>query len=444
MKTHCRHKNGAARPICSPTESKPTQSSRLRTRPLKPRLRNNGTGSTLFGNRWFVDQGHFRAAFSTFENLDGFETKLESDLRHLIEGRIRALADANLAAPESVWLSGSPFRGLEPYRFEHAPIYFGRSAKTREVVEKLTENAEHGRAFLLILGASGAGKSSLAQAGVLPALTGRGIVPGVGLWRRAVMQPGSHPHGPFAALAEALVTKTALPQLVSEKQDAAALARHLKASVDDPGYPIIVEFNRLEKTARKSGDILGIESGRLVIVIDQLEELFTTSGITAEDRRAFIRCVNSLAACGRVYILATMRSDYWHRAGETPQLVEIASDNGRVDLLPPSQDEILEMIRQPAAAAGLTFESDPVRDIRLDATLAAEAANEIGVLPLLSFLLNEVYKQDVQAGGSSTLSFATVRALGGLKGAIANIAERSSIRYRPRRRPRCRQSYGRS
>jgi hypothetical protein len=114
-----------------------------------------------FWNRWFVDRGEFRAAFSTFTDLDGFEDKLEGDLRRLIEGRIRELDQAEQETTVAVWLEGSPFRGLEAYRFEHAKIFFGRSAMTKAAVERLATAAENHRAFLLVLGASGAGKSSL-------------------------------------------------------------------------------------------------------------------------------------------------------------------------------------------------------------------------------------------------------------------------------------------
>ena len=376
-----------------------------------------------FWSRWFVDRGEFRAAFREFTDLDGFQAKLESDLSRLIEKRVAALRDAGEDAPALVWAEGSPFRGLDSYRFEHARIFFGRSGMTRAAVEQLTGNAENGRAFLLILGASGAGKSSLAQAGVLPALIGRGIVPGVGLWRRAVMRPGGHPAGPFAALAEALVGKTALPELLASRHDVAALARHLAASADDPAFSIVAVLNQIEDAARARGELLAVETARLALVVDQLEELFTSGEIAADARKTFIRCLDGLARSGRVYVIATMRSDYWHRAAETPLLVEMASGSGRLDLLPARPDEIIEMIRQSAEAAGLEFETDPVRHIKLDATLAAEAAAEPGALPLLSFLLDDLYKKDVQDGGGSTLTYASARALGGLKGAIANRAE---------------------
>jgi hypothetical protein len=376
-----------------------------------------------FWNRWFVNQGQFLAAFSAFSDLDAFEAKLEADLRSLIERRIRSLIETEQGAVAATWLEGSPFRGLEAYRFEHEAVFFGRSSVTKVAVEQLSASGEASRAFLLVLGASGTGKSSLAQAGIVPALTGRGIVPQVGLWRRSVVRPASHPAGPFVALAEALAASTALPELVTTGQDAKALARHLRASASDPAYPIVSVLNRIEDEARRRGELLSFETARVAVVIDQLEELFTVGDLATADRIAFIACLEGLAKSGRVFVIATMRSDYWHRAAETPLLVDMAGGNRRLDLLAPTQEEIIEMIRQPAEAAGLAFDDGPNSDIKLDARLAADAANEPGALPLLSFLLDELYKKDIGEGTGKILTHASMEELGGLNGAIATRAE---------------------
>jgi tetratricopeptide (TPR) repeat protein len=375
-----------------------------------------------FWSRNFVENGEFRAAFGEFDHLDGFEVKLESDLRRLIERRIAGLSDGAGKTETSTWFTGSPFRGLESYGFEHAPIFFGRTEAIKIAVEHLEENAQAGRPFLLVLGASGTGKSSLVQAGIVLALGVRGVVPGVGEWRRAVTRPGGHPNGPFMALASALADPAALPEL-GEAQNVAALARHLQSAASDPGYPIVSALVTRELAARSNGVLLSFEQVRLILVIDQLEELFTLSDVTPDERKAFILCLKGLVDTGRIFVIATMRSDYWHRAAETPVLVTLAEGHGRLDLIPPTQAEIAEMIRRPAEVAGLTFETDPRTEIRLDAALAEEAAREPGALPLLSFLLDALYARDVLQNKSGTLSFASSSALGGLKGGIATRAE---------------------
>jgi tetratricopeptide (TPR) repeat protein len=375
-----------------------------------------------FWDRYFVNQGEFRAAFWQFEDLGSFEQRLDSDLRRLIERRIAALRTSSQKSSAPTWLKGSPFRGLETYRFEHAPIFFGRSDATKTAVEHLVENAEASRPFLLILGASGSGKSSLAQAGVVPALHVRGVVRGVGEWRRAVMRPTQDPAGPFASLAAALTASEALPELLKGR-DAAALGRHLEASTADPSFPIAAAIAAREQSAYDQQLLARHEHVMLVLVVDQLEELFTRGEITPERRKAFIACLEGLVGSGCVFVVATMRNDYWHRACELPRLVALAEGGGLFDLLSAGQAEITEMIRRPAEAAGLSFETDPRTEIRLDAALAEEAAHEPGALPLLSFLLDALYSKDVESNRNSVLSYESMRALGGLKGAIATRAE---------------------
>jgi hypothetical protein len=111
-----------------------------------------------------------------------------------------------------------------------------------------------------------------------------------------------------------------------------------------------------------------------------------------------------------------MRSDFWHRVSELPLLAELANSRGRLDLWPPGADELTEIIRRPAANAGLCFEEDERRRMTLDAQIAADAATAPGALPLLSYTLKTLYARDVEQGGGSTLTWQTYRELGGLQG----------------------------
>src|SRR3990172_8056918 len=72
--------------------------------------------------------------------------------------------------PAIKWTSGSPFRGLAAFDFEHAPVFFGRTRAIEGVLAALRQQADAGRSFVLVLGMSGSGKSSLLRAGVLPRL----------------------------------------------------------------------------------------------------------------------------------------------------------------------------------------------------------------------------------------------------------------------------------
>jgi hypothetical protein len=103
--------------------------------------------------------------------------------------------------------------------------------------------------------------------------------------------------------------------------------------------------------------------------------------------------------------------------------VALAQGTGRLDIAAPSPAELAEMIRKPAQMAGLGFELHPQSGLGLDAVLSEHAANEPGVLPLLSFTLDALYAKDVVNAGGRVLTFATYQSLGGLEGAIATRAD---------------------
>jgi len=88
--------------------------------------------------------------------------------------------------------------------------------------------------------------------------------------------------------------------------------------------------------------------------------------------------------------------------------------------LPPDDAEIGQIIRQPALEAGLRFEIDPVRGLSLDEIIRQTAVREKGALPLLSFLLDQLWRRRSDAG---LLTFAVYEELGGLEGAIGRRAE---------------------
>ena len=166
-----------------------------------------------FITKWFVDResGAFTAAFHSFESPADFEELLEAHLTRII-GRI--LGSMELARPATKpWHQGSPFRGLETFGPEHAPIFFGRTAAIASVLMKLRRQAERGTAFVLIMGMSGGGKSSLARAGVLPLMLHPGVLGRAREWRYAIFRP-SEGHGDLAsALVNALAQPSALPDL---------------------------------------------------------------------------------------------------------------------------------------------------------------------------------------------------------------------------------------
>jgi WD40 repeat protein len=380
-----------------------------------------------FWARHFENRGVFLGAYTEFENEVDFATKFENQLRKLLESRISSEAPSGGPAARS-W-SHAPFRGLEAYEFEHSPIFFGQADAVGKGVLRLAGLAQEGAPFLLVLGASGSGKSSLVKAGIAPKLFVPRRVAGTAFVRRVNFRPSDTAENEdiFEALARRLTTRVGedegLAELISADVTIAALASHLRGASHQPAFPFQSALAALGVAARRRGQMLDFETPKMLLIVDQLEELYAIERITPEDRRRFIDLLSGLAQSSAIWVVATMRADFWHRALETPELVRLAQGQGRLDLLGPSPAQLSEMIRRPAEAAGLIFERHPETNIPLNEVIAEEVAQNPGALPLLSYLMDQIYRSDVLQRGGGTLTFATYQRLGRLEGAIAAKAD---------------------
>ncbi len=358
-----------------------------------------------FWERHFQNrEGQFIAAHYRFSCLDQFEILLEQHLRELLLRKINA-ARKDAAKQRVVWPE-CPFRGLRSFDFEHSAIFFGRARTVNAVIEALIDRAGQGCAFVLVLGASGSGKSSLVKAGVVPALLAPGVFDSGLLWRHAVFQPGGTLVGDlFERLLAALTP--ALPEL----SELGATPEELAAQLRD-GEPLTLKL-----ALKRATETRPEAASRLVLVVDQLEEIFS---LPIEERERFAMLLNALARSGAIWLIATMRSDFFHRLVELEPLHHLAAGKGAYLLGPPRPEEIQQMIEQPARAAGLSFEADS-DEIRLDAVLREEASAHPAALPLLEFALEALYYADIAQG--RVLRYDSYRNFGGLEGAIASKAE---------------------
>lgn len=372
-----------------------------------------------FLKTWFENEdGSLRSAFHPFRSPEELEELLEEHLRRLLERRAPALAAG--AAPRPTWTSGSPFRGLAAFEREHAPVFFGRTRAIGQVLTALRAQAADRRPFLLLLGMSGNGKSSLVRAGVLPLLSRPGVIEGVGLWRSALFIPGRSGGDLADGLAAALLQPEALPELAADGTTAAQIAETLR------GSPVAAEAlvkGALSQAAAENRRTRGLERQpdvRLALVVDQMEDIFTLPHLSPDDRGKFIAVLASLARGGRVWVIGTLRSDFYARCAEIPELIELKSGRGQLDLLPPTPAEIGQIIRRPALAAGLRFEEDPETGQGLDEILRDAAARHPEGLPLLEFTLDQLYESRLPDG---TLTKAAYDGLGGVEGAVSRRAE---------------------
>ena len=412
-----------------------------------------------FLDRWTRDGETIKGALTKYSDLAQFEDLLSEHLRKIVRARRPSDRSASKQHPAN-WTSGSPFRGLEPFQFEHAPIFRGRTRAIQDVIGLLRaqraarqawiaedQNSTPPPIFGLVSARSGIGKSSLIRAGVMPLLTSPGVIEGIAIWRHALMKPTGKASGLMAALSEALTAPEALPELLSDGTVPADLAQALlsnpasAASLVKGGLSQAAAKVRMEEEAQlrqweseysakgRAADVqkcriqreaLTQRPAALALFIDQLEEVFTASDKNAEDERnSFFMAVDTVARSGRVMVLATLRSDFFPRLEEAPLLMELVRSGALYQLEPPTRTELAQIIREPAREAGLTFEED-AEGSRLDDVLLAATEHAPAALPLLEFTLDRLYHDRVEA----TLTHAAYRKLNGVEGAIALTAER--------------------
>lgn len=376
----------------------------------------------LFIDHWFGNaKDTFRAAFHTFDAPDAFETVLEAHLRRLIREKLPAhLMEEGEAATPIQWYKGSPFRGLEVFDVEHAPVFFGRTRAISSIKEALSQQAARGCAFVLVFGMSGCGKSSLVRAGVIPTITQPGIIEGIGVWRWCAFRPTDAPEDLFGGLAYALLSQSALPELAAIGYDAGELAALLRESPSRAVGALQMGIRRIVEAVALAEGRAEPPQARIVVMVDQLEEIFTQPQLTPAEREGFTAALNELARSGLVWVIATMRSDFYPRCAEIPQLSALKEGEGQFDVLPASFAEIGQMIRYPARAAGLRFEVRRETGEKLDELLHEAAFRDPEALPLLEFTLDQLFQERTE---NNLLTFAAYERLGGLEGALAQRAE---------------------
>ncbi|GKQ38701.1 WD40 repeat domain-containing protein [Streptomyces sp. A012304] len=342
----------------------------------------------------------------------------------------RAVADpvADTAAPsapaeerppgESPAVHGGvcPYRGLASYRQEDARWFFGRERSTKALVAQLRETERTG-GLVMLVGASGAGKSSLLSAGLVPAL--RGGTPGEesGSAPRRVLQlvPGNDPLGELSRHIPGLPTATPATPATPDGTTA--------------GGPTETDFGTAVRQAITTwaSPSAPTEPGpRPVLIVDQFEETFTLCADEA-DRRAFIQLLH--AACtptgpdeqAPVLVVLGIRADFYEQCLGYPELAD-ALQHRHMVLGPLTTTELREAVTGPAKAVGLELEPGlaelVVREVSAD---GPRGAHDAGVLPLLSHALLATW----QRRKAGRLTLAGYRAAGGIQGAVAATAERA-------------------
>jgi hypothetical protein len=389
-------------------------------------------GLKAFWETWFIDpEGHHKAEFQYFRSVDDFEAQIDRLLRGWLGKFLR-----ERAVLWPIEVKGSPFRGLAAFGAKHREVFFGRSRDITRAVDAWKDAAGHGSPFLLVVGASGAGKSSLARAGLVPRLTTPGVVPTVDLWRVAVMCPSEASDGPVMSLARRLFDAEqdlpeeewglppALPEIAAgDYSTPAQLARLFAEAGPAASAPVTRALERAAEAERVRQGSTRQFQARLLILVDQLDELFGPD-VTAELRSAFTGLLEVLVATGQVWVLATLSADLYERFLNERALQALKTSGAAYDLLPPGPAELAEIVKKPAEAAGLDFECDEQTGEALDERLLREAERP-DMLPLVQLALNRLFESRVPTANGATLTIAAYEELGGLAGIVDREAGRA-------------------
>ncbi|MCC5665063.1 ATP-binding protein [Nostoc sp. CHAB 5784] len=270
----------------------------------------------------------------------------------------------------------SPYKGLKKFEPEDKDIFFGRDQFLTGLVNELEQTN-----LILLLGASGSGKSSVVRAGLIPWLVqkkGSQLV-------HFMFTPDADPFESFYA---SLLSKY--------RQSEAQIAREAKV---DTLTQVVTRLKQSESY--------------WFILIDQFEELFTTT--QPQKCAQFIASLVNWSKTKQpnVKIIATMRADFLDRLSPYPQLVK-ATQKHRPLIAEMQADELRLAIEQPAAHHGVVFETGLVGEIIKD------IQGQAGYLPLLQYTLNLLWETEINSSSiqDRTLNTSTYRQLGGVRGAL--------------------------
>ena len=303
----------------------------------------------------------------------------------MVATELRAALEGTRVVEEAAGPTRNPYKGLRAFLEADAVDFFGREAVTKRLIRSLAEDDPAAR-FLAVVGPSGSGKSSVVRAGLVPALR-RGAIPGSERWYVVELLPGSHP---FRELESALLSVAVEPppSLIDVLEgDELGIVRAAERVLPDPGAD-------------------------LLIVVDQLEELFTmTEDVERTRFLAGLRAA-TLEPDGRVRVIATLRADFYDVPLSVPGFGDLMAARTEA-ITPMSPEELERAIVAPADQAGLVVEP------RLLAEMIADVADRPGALPLLQYALTELAERTE----SRTLTLDVYRRIGRVSGALARRAE---------------------
>ncbi|GAB5379591.1 MAG: hypothetical protein Alis3KO_29870 [Aliiglaciecola sp.] len=300
----------------------------------------------------------------------------------------------------------NPFVGLHPFDFTDADRFKGRDEVIQQALDKLTRKAQKTQPFLLLLGKSGSGKSSLLKAGILPALNRLEFSPDVAKFHTVCIEPVDLSLDPITGLIDALIRLTDI-ELVADQERSSAI----QLVKEQPQQFVELMKERIDALP---------STERVAIGVRQLEKLFMSENVTFATQSLFVDMLaDFIRQCG-VFVIASLRNDFYQNLSDFPELLWLKQNGGQLDVLPPNADQLKEMVTLPGTGEVLTFEEGKDGQPGLDDYLVHRALEFPNSLPLLQFILQQLFANKSVNG---LLNYSTYRNLGGLERVIAKTTE---------------------
>ncbi len=255
----------------------------------------------------------------------------------------------------------NPYVGLAAFQESERHLFFGRDSVADEL-----ENQIEDHSFFAVHGASGSGKSSIIQAGLIPRLKEKG-------WQVVIIRPRSPDPDPLRNVVNGIV-RVLYEDPIEGSQKAAELFESLESSSGDSTLRSLVPMV-LSKGS----------SANLCFFVDQMEELISGQNPGGEESERFMTVINSLRAGGAT-VVVSLRSDYLGLFSGIETFASAYEDRAAKLLTPMSKtSELRAAIAEPAKLRGVGFDKGLVE------LLIEEIRVELGSLPLLQFCLQKLW-----------------------------------------------------
>ena len=332
----------------------------------------------------------------------------EKDIARIFDG-----ASGGGTTPGELWRYTSPYRGLEAMEEKDSDYFFGRA---RETVEVLNALAAPDRLPVLI-GNSGVGKSSLAQAGVLAALKRQAWPEEVSVpnawptvfqnsrqWCFLSIKPGTDP---LKTLVERFLDTWQYaatdPERVKQQHGWIELL-HGKATLSD----------LIEATERRRKELDQPQPPGFFLYVDQGEELYVRA--QESQRRRFSEILAQGVADPRLHAMMSFRADFF---GDLQKDEALCAVHRQINVLPLRKAELGDVVSRPAELLSARFENDHLAaDIARSAS--EESVKDAGALTLVSYLLDDMWRRMIERGDGVLRLPAAAIDLGGVLAERAN------------------------